>query len=119
MLLLTASGSLGGDGTTGYNRPREVYGWDLDRLDHVGRLVYETSVGIPDGIKFDAQGRLWVANYGGEGILQVDYKTGVVNAKIGIVDGSSANFAFVMVQGREEMIIMGDKSLWKHDLKDL
>jgi sugar lactone lactonase YvrE len=118
-LLVTDSGCFGGDGTVDYTRPRDIYVWDMNRLDQDGRLVFQTTVGIPDGIKFDSQGRLWVANYGGEGILQVDYKTGEIKAKIGIVNGSSANFAFVEFEGREEMIIMGDNSLWRHDLKDL
>ena len=113
-LLVTDSGYFGGDGSIDSNLPRYIYAWDMNALDQSGRLVYKTEVGIPDGIKFDDQGRLWVGNYAGEGILQVDYKTGKVLAKIP-VEGGSANFAFV---GRG-MIIMGDQNLWMHKLDDL
>lgn len=69
--------------------PREVYAFDFDRKN--GRLSNQRvalripeELGSPDGMTLDAEGKLWIAHYGGSCVGRWDPQSGQMLQTIGL-----------------------------------
>ncbi|KAI9146296.1 hypothetical protein BKA69DRAFT_1120775 [Paraphysoderma sedebokerense] len=101
-LYVTDSGYIRGDGQTFPKQPRAVYAFDVDKSNgwkfSNRRLFAVADVGIPDGIKVDKNGNVYVGT--GEGVV-VYNQNGTLLGKIltvyanGKKGDGAANMAFV------------------------
>ncbi|CAG8728541.1 9487_t:CDS:2, partial [Gigaspora rosea] len=112
VLYITDTGFFNG---TGYDpkRPHAIYAFDVKKCGILSnrRLVAVTDVTIPDGIKLDIEGNIYVGTYEGDGI-QVFDDSGTLLGKINIPNGA-ANFAFI----RNTLIALAETDIYSVELK--
>jgi sugar lactone lactonase YvrE len=75
----------------------ERYSFDVDRgvlSEQCTLRVFDASEGWPDGMTCDAEGRLWVAMWGGGQVLRLDAQTGktIARHKLPVSNVSSCTF---------------------------
>ena len=89
--------------------PRDVWTFQLDggRVAGPGRCVHRVAVGIPDGMRCDGTGRLWVATGDGIDCLRVD---GAVLGRVATAETVS-NLCGGGRQGREVLITQASRAV--------
>ncbi len=96
------------DGVGGGTHTIRVYDVDDGRRAKSGRVFAAVSLGIPDGIRVDVEGRLWAASYAGVEVFGPD------GAALGVlpVPETTANLVFGGPDGRD-LYITATTSLYR------
>jgi len=96
-LYVTDSGYATGNGPVDPNLPRAVYAVDLDAnkmpIQSSRRKIADVDVGVPDGVKTDEHGNLFVGT--GDGVCIYNPVTGELLQKVLIPTGEVANLVIV------------------------